>query len=705
MTAEVSSCAVGGGISVWVVIPVYNNAKTIHRTARGALRTGLPVIVVDDGSSDGSAGFVDGLPVTCIRHNRNRGKGAAILTGALQARKSGATHLVVIDADGQFECSDLPIFMAAIVDSPHTIFCGYRDFTGSGAPRSSVFGRAFSNFWVRVIGGIHVDDSQCGLRAYPIGTLLELGVRARRFDFEVEVLVRAGWAGICVASIPVRVDYSPPEGRTTSFRPFIDNARITWTYTRLFLRNFVPWPHRRISDPGGKGSVDEREKSFALLRRLLQEHRTPGELAAAVAVGLFLATLPLIGVHSIAIVYAATVLRLNRALAFAVSHLCAPPVVPALCLEAGYFLRNGRWLTEASIELLWLQAGQRFFDYLLGTLVVAPFLALLGALVTLFLARAIACSGEACERSHHGRNINATYGTELGIGIFKLIIKTLGLRAAYSCLLAVVPFYLLCRPAIRQSMRPYLAHRFPGRSRFSYYLLSGRWLWEFGETLVDQAALEIRGNDFFVVEAERSDELEEILARNQGTIFLMTHMGRWMLASSFLEMSDKALHLLMHNDGAAPSGLLSASNRRTGAVHHIDPDGLFGGLLEARAALLRGDYVGMMGDRAWGGRTVCATFLGGVVRVPESPFRLAAAGDAGLIALIVEKVRHRYFRVRWKEIIPGGDRSGPEDSVGSLAMSYMDFVENATKKSPFAWFNHSDFWEESKPERQRGRGE
>lgn len=184
-------------------------------------------------------------------------------------------------------------------------------------------------------------------------------------------------------SVPVMVTYEPPEGRVTAFRPFLDNLRITRTYTIFFFRTLLPVPHR-IIDTGRRKSGRERLSALRprrLIRALLAEHNSPPNLGFAAALGLFLATLPLIGFHSVAIIYAATVFKVNRLMAFSVSHLCAPPVVPAVCLEVGYFARHGEWLKELNRDVLIYQIDQRFIDYILGTIIVSPVLAVVGGLV------------------------------------------------------------------------------------------------------------------------------------------------------------------------------------------------------------------------------------------------------------------------------------------------------------------------------------
>jgi glycosyltransferase involved in cell wall biosynthesis len=154
-----------------VAVPLYNHGATVRDVVQRCLKQHQHVVVVDDGSSDGGAHNVADLPVTLLTHEHNRGKGEAILTAADYARDHGFSHLVTIDADAQHHPEDLPLFFAAIEAEPLAIYVGLRDFTSANIPKSSRFGRQFSNFWLRVETGCKLGDVQSGYRAYPVQVL------------------------------------------------------------------------------------------------------------------------------------------------------------------------------------------------------------------------------------------------------------------------------------------------------------------------------------------------------------------------------------------------------------------------------------------------------------------------------------------------------------------------------------------------------
>lgn len=216
-----------------VVIPVYNHGRTVREVVHAALALGLPIFVVDDGATDGGAVGLDATPgVRLLRHPVNRGKGAALLTG-FAAAAAEADWAITLDADGQHDPADARRLIDAIPRGQRPIVVGCRQrMAGEGAPWTSRFGRGFSNFWIRMAAGPRVTDSQSGFRIYPLPETLALDVRARRYQFEIEVLVKAAWAGLPVIEAPVAVRYFGSE-RVSHFRPFIDFCRNTATFARL----------------------------------------------------------------------------------------------------------------------------------------------------------------------------------------------------------------------------------------------------------------------------------------------------------------------------------------------------------------------------------------------------------------------------------------------------------------------------------------
>ena len=220
-----------------VVIPVYNHENAIADVLRQALTLNFPVIVVDDGSTDSTADRLKSIEGICLlTHAQNRGKGAALLSGFAEAVKL-ADWAITLDADGQHLPEDALNLIRAIPENTRPIVVGMRQgMAGEHVPWTSRFGRKFSNFWVRLSGGPRMMDSQSGFRIYPLPEAMNLKVMARRYQFEVEILVKAARKGLPVVETPVRVNYAPAARRVSHFRPFVDFMRNTSTFARLIVQ-------------------------------------------------------------------------------------------------------------------------------------------------------------------------------------------------------------------------------------------------------------------------------------------------------------------------------------------------------------------------------------------------------------------------------------------------------------------------------------
>ena len=217
-----------------IVIPAYNHGRQVRGVVEKTLQLGLPVIVVDDGSTDSTPQVLASLSgVTVIRHKENQGKGASLLTGFAAALQL-ADWAITIDADGQHDPEDILSLMQAVPEGQRPLVIGKRVGMRHGnVPWTSRWGRRFSNFWVWASCGRWLSDSQSGFRAYPLPETIHLGTRARRYQFEVEILVLAVWRGIPIIEVPVRALYGPIEERVSHFRPWLDFWRNTRTFARL----------------------------------------------------------------------------------------------------------------------------------------------------------------------------------------------------------------------------------------------------------------------------------------------------------------------------------------------------------------------------------------------------------------------------------------------------------------------------------------
>ena len=221
-----------------VIIPTYNNAGTLKDVLSRTLAQGLPIVVVDDGCTDGTRVILSGFKdVTVIAHPKNQGKGAALKTAFRWALEKGYAYAVTIDSDGQHYPEDIPELLKA--KGERTIVVGSRTTRGANAGGS--FANRFSNFWFTAYTGIRLTDTQTGFRLYPLRDLPSLRVVGNRYEAELSLLLFSAWKGLRLVPVQVRVNY--PKDRVTHFRPFQDFMRITLVnIIGLPLAIFYGWP-------------------------------------------------------------------------------------------------------------------------------------------------------------------------------------------------------------------------------------------------------------------------------------------------------------------------------------------------------------------------------------------------------------------------------------------------------------------------------
>ncbi len=233
-----------------MLLPTYNNSKTLAQVIESVLQFTDDVCVVNDGSLDNTAEILSNYPQLKIcAYQPNQGKGWALRKGFEFALSHGYEYAISMDTDGQHYAEDLPALLHALEHNRNAIIIGARNMNQQNVPVKSNFGRNFSNFWFRFETGIDAPDTQSGYRVYPLKPLSAIRFFTKKFEFEVEVIVRGAWSGLDVISVPVKVYYPPAGERISHFRPLPDFTRIsilntclvTWLLIWILPRNLFRW--------------------------------------------------------------------------------------------------------------------------------------------------------------------------------------------------------------------------------------------------------------------------------------------------------------------------------------------------------------------------------------------------------------------------------------------------------------------------------
>lgn len=239
-----------------ILIPVYNHEAALAHVMARLKGSGLPIILVNDGSRASCRELMLQLArnrdVELLDLPENRGKGAAVKAGLRLALDLSFSHALQIDADGQHAAEDVEQFLIAGRRMPTTLISGLPVYD-SDIPLSRYYGRYLTQFWV-VVNTLsrQIKDSMCGFRLYPLADMVALineEFTGSRMDFDTEVMVRWLWRGGRVIHIPTKVSY-PVDG-ISHFQLWRDNLLITKMHTRLFFGMLLRLPRlirRSISE-------------------------------------------------------------------------------------------------------------------------------------------------------------------------------------------------------------------------------------------------------------------------------------------------------------------------------------------------------------------------------------------------------------------------------------------------------------------------
>ena len=206
-------------VAITALIPAYNEEKTIGRVIEDAKRYVQSVIVVDDGSSDGTVNVALSAGATVLRHERNRGYGSALATGFTYFRNNGAGVMVVLDGDGQHDPSDIPRLVKPVIDGQADVVIGSRFMDGEAKavmPRYRRFGIGIVNRAWNIASGEEMTDTQCGFRAYSRDAVEKMEIKETNMSASLEILNQAGAKNLRVVEVPVSVNYV---GNTSSTEP------------------------------------------------------------------------------------------------------------------------------------------------------------------------------------------------------------------------------------------------------------------------------------------------------------------------------------------------------------------------------------------------------------------------------------------------------------------------------------------------------
>ena len=367
---------------ICVIIPTYNNAATLKKVIDDVLAYTNNIIVVNDGSTDNTTEILNEYKdIKQLSYLPNIGKGWALRKGFELAVDSGFDHAITIDSDGQHFAGDLPQFVDKLESEGAALIIGTRNMNQSSVPGKSSFGNKFSNFWFWVETGIDVPDTQSGYRLYPLCLMKGMKFFTKKYEFEIEVIVKSAWRNIKIESVPVSVYYAPKEKRVSHFRPFKDFSRISLLNTVLVIITFI-----YINPRNFFRKLFKRTTYTHLKDQIFNSDDSKLVVASSVAFGVFMGIIPIWGFQLIVAIFLSILFRLNKVLVIISANISVPPMIPLIIFLS--YKMGALWIGQDAVQLVFDRSitlemiRLNFIQYIYGSISLAVLTSLLFGTVT-----------------------------------------------------------------------------------------------------------------------------------------------------------------------------------------------------------------------------------------------------------------------------------------------------------------------------------
>jgi glycosyltransferase involved in cell wall biosynthesis len=370
-----------------VIVPTYNNATTLQSVIEGLFPYTDDIVIINDGSTDGTGEILNTYTSLRIIHQPvNRGKGFALRTAFDKASQWGYENAITIDSDGQHNPADIPKFLDKMEQVPGSIIIGARNMEQASVPGKSSFGHKFSNFWFWFETGLHAPDTQSGFRLYPLKLLQGMIWYTKKYEFEIEVIVRAAWRGIGITAVPVSVYYAPEEIRISHFRPFKDFSRVSVLNVVLVTLALLYYKPLRIIQLFKKKNLRELIKI-----NLLNPEESDWKKTFSVMFGVFMGIFPVWGYQLLIGISLAHVLRLNKVLFVLAAHISIPPMIPVIIFFSyhlgGFILGNPESSSPFTKNFSLETIQHNMYQYIFGSIALAMLASLLFGILTFLILK------------------------------------------------------------------------------------------------------------------------------------------------------------------------------------------------------------------------------------------------------------------------------------------------------------------------------
>lgn len=641
-------------IRTCIVIPTYNHTDTLRSVVEESLTvTQLPLIVVDDGSTIAASTILaPHSRVTIIRNEKNLGKGASLQKAFKEALKLGYTHVLTIDSDGQHPVKEIHKLIEASEKAPMHLIIGMRDLTGKHVPEISKFGRKFSNFWVNYETGTEIKDSQSGLRIYPLFPLQTMRFFCKRYDFEIEVLIRLMWKGTKVVEVPMHCVYQEKEKRISHFNKFKDNFRISILNTLLIAAS------------------------------LFRQNLSPFKSSLALALGVLVGTTPFFGFHTPIVILLSLLCPLNLGLLWLGTQISLPPLAPLLTVGS---IKIGRMVLKSEIPVnfpIELSEAKLFFSqWLSGSIILGLGLGTIAFLISYSIFK-VKDEIRPTNQAWSGKRRGGRFGN----WFLLQVLKYLGFRAAYFCLFFIVPYFFVFAPRGTYSAMQYWRVMDPKASLLKRIWLTLKQYYQFGVVLLDRLGFELLSSAELVSNSKGFEHILDRINKKEGVIMLGAHTGSWEVASKriYSDWHVDSFHTVQFS-----AEKKKALEKTPEPVKTIYKNLQSHASLDIQALLKSGMPVGMMADRPTTARYELVPFFGSLLPIDISPFRVSLALDVPIVFTFGFRNSFKaydFYALPAKSFSEYKGNS-KEEQIYEWAKDFAKTLEDFVRRYPYQWFN------------------
>lgn len=646
-----------------ICIPTYNNAESIINVIKETLEEcPLPVLIIDDGSDIPVLELIQreatlkqylDVRLNIYRFEKNKGKGAAIQKAFEMALLKNFTHLITIDGDGQHRPTDLNLILNESINFPWALIIGKRKFTSENIPKSSKFGRTFSNFWVKYQTDKLIEDSQSGFRSYPLFYVQNYNFFTKKYDFEIEVLIRLIWKKVEVKEIEIDVYYPPPEERVSHFDKFWDNVKISILNTVLVI--------------------------FSLLRINISRSK----IIASVSLGVFIGVIPIYGFQIYLAALLAFLFRLNFPLMFVAGQISLPPLIPIwtfASLQIGSKLSNTT--LSISFDNVMLSAQKLIPIWILGSVILGLTLAVIAAIMTFFLAKN---SGKKVQWT--GKNRGGRFGNWF---MFK-ITEQFGPNLSYFILLFICPYFYFFSPKAVYSHNQYFKIAMPELGFFKRQIKIIQTFYKLGQILIDNYYTNCKGPEYFNIIKDGQENIDKALEQNKGLILVGAHVGAWMFSSKIfaIENSPK-INIVEFHAEQSHSASDKIKDQKINYINNKEEAPIF----KINQALTQNEIVILMADRPLNLNIELVTFFGKLVPIDLAAFKIAITKKSPISFSFGFKGRALDYNLSITSPLSPQKflEKGKQEAIIALILNYTKSLEQHLKTYPTQWFNFYPFW-------------